>query len=478
MTPQPPSQDILLERLVAAGLCDQASASRARQLAQTEGVRADRILLRLGLVEEPRLIAEIAAVNGIDLLDPQSAILDESSAHRLGHPYLSAQLAAPLASPSDAALVAVADPLNTALLVELAFHLECPVHVVAATTQQVREILASGNAKETGPQNGALSAERDTEALRKTDIDGPVIRFVQELLNDAVLAGASDIHVEASEEAFRVRFRLNGVLVPQLGNPALNPQSVVARLKVMAGLNVAERRLPQDGRLQAIVAGRRVDFRFSSLPTQLGESVVARVLDPKALRLGWDRLGFTPEITEWIKGILEQPSGLFLVTGPTGSGKTTTLYTALDHLNTPGRKIITVEDPVEYNLPGLQQIQVQDEIGLSFARILRGVLRHDPNVIMIGEIRDPETAEIAVRAAQVGRLVLSTLHANSASGAVNRLVDLGVPRFLVDDVLRGVLGQELRIVACTSCNEGSCYICGGTRVSIRKLFTNRWNGQE
>jgi general secretion pathway protein E len=208
-------------------------------------------------------------------------------------------------------------------------------------------------------------------------------------------------------------------------------------------MNISERRLPQDGRIAQVISGRLIDFRVSSIPTQFGESIVCRILDPKSLQRGWKDLGFAQDVSNWIVEKIEQPSGLFLVTGPTGSGKTTTLYTALSHLNAPERKIITVEDPIEYSLPGIEQIQVHEEIGLTFARALRSILRQDPNVIMIGEIRDEETAAMACRAAMVGRMVLSTLHTNSAEGAYNRLMDLGVPRYLIDDVLHGVLAQEL-----------------------------------
>jgi general secretion pathway protein E len=366
--------------------------------------------------------------------------------------------------------IATNDPGNAALLEEIAFHLDRPVAPVGATTATIRTLLAQLETPAAQPITGSdVQAQRDAEALRRAETDGPVIRFVQEKLTDAVLQGASDVHVECAEDGYAVRFRLNGLLVPQRVDPSLDAAAVIARLKVMAGANVAERRLPQDGRLEATIAGRKVDFRFSSLPTSYGESIVARVLDPKALRLGWDRLGFDADIVARIKAILDRPSGLFLVTGPTGSGKTTTLYTAVAHLNQPRRKIVTVEDPVEYNLRGVQQVQVQEEIGLTFARVLRGVLRHDPNVILIGEIRDAETAEIAVRAAQVGRLVLSTLHTNSAAGALNRLVDLGVPEFLVRDVLRGVLGQELLLTPCTACGGAGCQTCGGTGVGGRRL---------
>ncbi len=462
--------DHLLGQLASRGLADQRVLDRARIVAVQEQTPVDRILLRLGLIDEAALLPVLCEVLDVVMLDDPLYPIDTVAAQSLTLPYLSARLIAPLKGNGPVARIAMTDPGNAALLDELEFHLERAVEPVGATTATIRALLARIDQPDT--QTGAerdSQALRDAEALRRSEIDGPVIRFMQEKLTDAVLQGASDLHVESTEDGFAMRFRINGVLVPQRVDGTLNAASVIARLKVMAGVNVAERRLPQDGRLEATIAGRKVDFRFSSLPTHNGESIVARVLDPKSLRLGWDRLGFDAAIVARIKAILERPSGLFLVTGPTGSGKTTTLYTAVAHLNAPRRKIVTVEDPVEYSLPGIQQVQVQEEIGLSFARILRGVLRHDPNVILIGEIRDAETAEIAVRAAQVGRLVLSTLHTNSAAGALNRLVDLGVPEFLVRDVLRGVLGQELILTPCHSCAGAGCPACGGAGVGTREL---------
>jgi type II secretory ATPase GspE/PulE/Tfp pilus assembly ATPase PilB-like protein len=458
----------LLARIASDGLVDARALDRARAVAAEDGQRVDRILLRLGLIEEADLLPVLCEILAVDLLDGVTAHIDPDLARVLTLPYLNARMIAPLTGPGPDIRVATTDPGNAALFEEIGFHLDRPVVPVGATTATIRKLLAELEAPQaTGGSDAQV--QRDAEAMRRAETDGPVIRFVQEKLTDAVLQGASDLHVECTEDGYAVRFRLNGVLVPQRVDPALEAAAVVARLKVMAGVNVAERRLPQDGRLEATIAGRKVDFRFSSLPTHFGESIVARVLDPRALRLGWDKLGFDAGVIARIKAILDRPSGLFLVTGPTGSGKTTTLYTAVAHLNSPRRKIVTVEDPVEYNLRGVQQVQVQEEIGLSFARVLRGVLRHDPNVILIGEIRDAETAEIAVRAAQVGRLVLSTLHTNSAAGALNRLVDLGVPEFLVRDVLRGVLGQELLLTPCSVCGGAGCGTCGGTGVGGRRL---------
>lgn len=464
------ASDPLAALLLTGGAIDPDALGRAMAVSRQEQGRLDRIILRLGLMEEAELLPVVCRLHGIGIVSEQGVAADAALANLLGHAYLAARLVVPLESDGDAVAIAAADPLDHALMAELAFHLERPVVPVGATTGAVRKFLAKLDApKSADKAQTDRQVERDVEALRRGDAEGPVIRFVQEKLTDAVLQGASDFHLEATGDSYSLRFRISGVLVPQRVDRSLDPSAVVARLKVMAGVNVAERRLPQDGRLEAIIAGRKIDFRFSSLPTHDGESIVARVLDPKALRLGWEKLGFDSGIVARVKSILDRPNGLFLVTGPTGSGKTTTLYTAISHLNSPRRKIVTVEDPVEYDIPGVQQVQVHEEIGLTFARVLRGVLRHDPNVILVGEIRDPETAEIAVRAAQVGRLVLSTLHTNSPAGALPRLVDLGVPDYLVRDVLRGVLGQELMLTPCPMCGGRGCEPCEGTGVSGRKL---------
>ena len=465
-----------LNTLMLAQIHSQSAATpeaiaRATAIATQESARLDRVLLRLGLVEENDLLPMLSTAINLPFLSLNDPVdLDLPTAKTLTTPYLSAQLLAPLKLATGDIAIAMADPANFELRAEVSFHLGHAVAFMGAATATIRKLLARLDLPDDViEQQRAVRVQKDTETLRRTEADGPVIKFVQEKLADAVVAGASDIHVESTEDGYSLRFRINGVLVPQRVDPTLNPASVLARLKVMAQVNVAERRLPQDGRMEGMIAGRKIDFRFSSLPTQWGESIVCRVLDPKALRLGWDRLGFSPDLIARVLRILERPSGLFLVTGPVGSGKTTTLYTAISHLNTVGRKIVTVEDPVEYNLPGIQQVQVHDEIGLSFPRVLRGILRHDPNVILVGEIRDEATAEIAVRAAQVGRLVLSTLHTNSASAAVSRLVDLGVPEFLLRDVLRGVLGQELLVTPCLGCGGAGCLGCGGTGVGERRL---------
>jgi general secretion pathway protein E len=429
--------------------------------------RLDRRILALGLLDEEVLLPIVCDILGIAFLQNATAAqADLTRLDRLTPDYLRAQSAFPLAADRGGFVFVVSDPGNAALRSELSFLAEEPSTFVGATAATIRELFSS---LDEGPRATSPAPSADIPVPDANSFDGPVVKYVQEMLADAVLAGASDVHYEATEVGYRIRFRVHGILRPYQSSNQASALTVAARLKVLADLNVAERRMPQDGRFEANLAGRRVDFRVSTLPTQWGESIVCRLLDPKALRLGWQALGFAQDLSERVKAVLGQPHGLFLVTGPTGSGKTTTLYTALHELNTAGRKIITVEDPVEYSIPGIQQVQVQADIGLDFGRVLRSILRHDPNVILIGEIRDQDTAEIAVRAAQVGRLVLSTLHTSTPAGARSRLVDLGVPGFLVDDVLVAVLGQELVPAECTECGGTGCTICAGSGVSGRKI---------
>lgn len=330
--------DLLSGRLAAANFIATDLLARAKAIAIQEAERLDRVLIRLGMIEESELIPIVCAVFELDMLaDPVVAELDENATSHLSKQYLHAKLIVPVHLTEGGLGLVMADPANSMLREEVAFHLDRPFKVLGATTATVRSLLARLDlADEVLEQQREVRTLKDTETLRRTDADGPVIKFVQEKFADAVAHGASDIHFESTEDGYDLRFRVNGVLVAQRVDPTLNAASVIARLKVMAEVNVAERRLPQDGRMEAMIAGRKIDFRFSSLPTQWGESIVCRVLDPKALRLGWDRLGFPEEITARVKRILEWPSGLFLVTGPTGSGKTTTLYTALSHLNTVG----------------------------------------------------------------------------------------------------------------------------------------------
>ncbi len=447
---------------------------RAAAVAIREHSRLDRTLLRLGLIDEADLLKAIENALTIPFFTDLSGLgIDEVYARQLGPAYLKQNDLVPIVTANGTTVFLTSDPLNSPLLDEIRFHLEEDIELASAQQHRVRTLLSEAFQAEPAGETAISDeqSERDRNTYQQAETSGPVIRFVSDTLSHAVGSNASDVHFESKENGLSIRFRINGVLVAQDVPGNLNASAIFARLKVMAKMNVAERRCPQDGRIRAAISGRTVDFRASSIPTQFGESFVCRILDPQALRLGWDQLGFDEPTREAIRRIVAQPNGMFLVTGPTGSGKTTTLYTALTELNEPWRKIISVEDPVEYQLSGIQQVQVHEEIDLTFAGALRSILRQDPNVIMIGEIRDTETAQIACRAALVGRMVLSTLHTNSAEGAFARLMDLGVEEYIVRDVLRGVLAQDLEILKCPSCSGPGCESCGFAGSTGRRLKT-------
>ena len=359
-------------------------------------------------------------------------------------------------------LIAIADPLDTESLDSLARVLKLTLNPKLAPPDELRVAIARcysggqvsvsyedvfGKAAEDG-----LSVELPQGGETKED-DAPIIRYVNSLIVDAIRRKASDIHLEPLEKRFRVRFRIDGVLQEMKGPPKRLQASVISRLKLMAEVSLAEKRIPQDGRIQARTGGRDIDLRVSVLPTVYGESIVMRILDKEGLKLGLPELGFFADDQAKFQGLISGSDGVFLVTGPTGSGKSTTLYSALNYINKPDRKIITVEDPVEYQMGGINQVQVKRDVGMTFAAALRAMLRQAPNIIMIGEIRDFETAEISINAALTGHMVFSTLHTNDSVSAVTRLVDIGVKPFLVSAALRGALAQRLVRRVCQSCAQ-------------------------
>jgi len=359
-------------------------------------------------------------------------------------------------------LVAIADPLDTESLDSLARVLKLTLNPKLAPPDELRTAIARcysggqvsvsyeevfGKASEDG-----LSVELPQGGEAKED-DAPIIRYVNSLIVDAIRRKASDIHLEPLEKRFRVRFRIDGVLQEMKGPPKRLQASVISRLKLMAEVSLAEKRIPQDGRIQARTGGRDIDLRVSVLPTVYGESIDMRILDKEGLKLGLPELGFFADDQAKFQGLISGSDGVFLVTGPTGSGKSTTLYSALNYINKPDRKIITVEDPVEYQMGGINQVQVKRDVGMTFAAALRAMLRQAPNIIMIGEIRDFETAEISINAALTGHMVFSTLHTNDSVSAVTRLVDIGVKPFLVSAALRGALAQRLVRRVCQSCAQ-------------------------
>ena len=359
-------------------------------------------------------------------------------------------------------LVAIADPLDTDTLDSLSRVLKLTLNPKLAPPDELRNAIArcySGGQVNVSYEDvfgktseDGLSVELPQGGEAKED-DAPIIRYVNSLIVDAIRRKASDIHLEPLEKRFRVRFRIDGVLQEMKGPPKRLQASVISRLKLMAEVSLAEKRIPQDGRIQARTGGRDIDLRVSVLPTVYGESIVMRILDKEGLKLGLPELGFFADDQAKFQGLISGSDGVFLVTGPTGSGKSTTLYSALNYINKPDRKIITVEDPVEYQMAGINQVQVKRDVGMTFAAALRAMLRQAPNIVMIGEIRDLETAEIAINAALTGHMVFSTLHTNDSVSAVTRLVDIGVKPFLVSAALRGALAQRLVRRVCQSCAQ-------------------------
>jgi general secretion pathway protein E len=449
--------DDALSMLTASGLCDAIAAERARAVARETGITVWQALVQLGLIAERALAESLAAILRLDVTSPDRYPTEPVLPERLRPRFLRAARAVPLAittAPSGPNIIALAmaDPFDrfTPAAIALATGLKTrietavPIELDAALDRLYPE--AEAAAAEDAPP-----ADEDAERLRDMASEAPVIRLVNQIIARAVETGASDIHIEPFEDRLRVRYRHDGALAEAETHPARLMPAIISRIKILAKLDIAERRLPQDGRIRMAVRGEDVVFRVATAPCLHGEILVLRILDRSAVAFDFQTQGHDAQVISRLHTALSAPNGILLVTGPTGSGKTTTLYTALLSLNTTERKIITVEDPIEYQLPGINQIQVKPQIDLGFASLLRGIVRLDPNIIMVGEIRDLETAEIAARAALTGHLVLSTLHTNSAAAAITRLRDMGLEDYLIAAVLRGVLAQRLVRRLCEAC---------------------------
>jgi len=447
------------ERLIAEGRIDRAGLERARRLAGESDERLPAVLAKLGLVSERDLAQAMAGELGLPLAAPDEFPDEPLYRDRLSPRFLREAQVLPLAEGDEGVAVAMADPLNgyaaDALRLisgrKLLPRVATPAEIEAAIDRLYADGRGAGGAVEEAAAEDAL--DLDVERLRDLASEAPVIRMVNQLIAKAVEARASDIHIEPFENTLRVRYRIDGVLRDVEAPANRFRAAIVSRVKIMARLNIAERRLPQDGRIKLAVRGTPIDLRVSTIPTMHGEGVVLRVLDRTGVKLDFAGLGLTGPRLETFLEIVERPHGIVLVTGPTGSGKTTTLYAALVRLNAPDKKILTVEDPIEYQLDGINQIQVKPSIGLSFAHVLRSILRQDPDIIMVGEIRDVETAEIAIQAALTGHLVLSTLHTNDAAGTITRLLDMGAQDYLLTSTLNGVMSQRLVRTLCTACRE-------------------------
>src|SRR5882724_1463939 len=431
------------------------------------GKPLSQVIIDFGLVSEEQLLRAVAEHLNLEYLNLEDIDIDKAVLRIMPSSVARMYRAVPVAIAGNTVTVAVMDPYNAQLVGELAFILGKDVQLAVAPSKQIEDAilrffgeeseslkdvledmesqLASAEVVETATKSGG------TAALEELASQAPIVRFVNLIMLQAIQDRASDIHFEPFEDEFKIRYRVDGALYEMAPPPKHLALPVISRIKVMSNLNIAERRLPQDGRIQKHIAGRNVDLRVSTLPTQFGESLVLRVLDRSIVNLDLEALGMPDYIYNFLLEMIERPNGIFIATGPTGSGKTTTLYSCLRKINTIDSKLITAEEPVEYDLEGIVQVPVNEGIGLTFARALRSFLRQDPDRIMVGETRDLETAQIAIQASLTGHLVFTTLHTNDAPGAITRLIDMGVEPFLISTTLEAVLGQRLLRSICRQC---------------------------
>ena len=435
--------------LLQRGKLKDADLARARRLQEEAGGGLLSLLGRLGLVSERDHAEASAAELNLPLRSAKDVPELPPEDVALSVKFMKQFHVVPVAADAEHIDVLLADPQDDYVLEAVRLASGREPRPAVAVRSEIDELIerwhGQGRSAMEGIVDGAEGEESfdDVEHLRDLASEAPVIRLVNLIIQRAVELRASDIHIEPFENRLKVRYRIDGVLEEGESPPVNLTAAVISRIKIMAKLNIAERRLPQDGRIMVRVQGKELDLRVSTVPTAHGESVVMRLLDRETVVLDFAKLGFDPEFMPRFQKILEQPHGILLVTGPTGSGKTTTLYTALSKLNTPDVKIITVEDPVEYQIDGINQIQAKPQIGLDFAHALRSIVRQDPDIIMIGEMRDLETARIAIQSALTGHLVLSTLHTNNAAGGITRLLDMGVEDYLLTSTVNGILAQRL-----------------------------------
>jgi general secretion pathway protein E len=446
--------------LIERGKLDAAGLDRALRIQQDSGEKLGVLLVTIGVVAQRDVSEALADQLGLPLVEaasyPELPILEE----RVSARFLRESRALPLAEDESELALAMADPTDEYTVNAFEMVTGRKVRPQVAIPMELEAALerlygagksALGQILGDVEQRDDLAFDADVQQLKDLASEAPVIRMVSLIITNALDTRASDIHIEPFENRLIVRYRIDGVLHEVESPPRRLSAAVISRIKIMANLDIAERRLPQDGRIRLRVQGKEIDLRVSTVPTMHGESVVMRILDKGGVALDFKRLGFEEDTLKKFLNVLLEPHGILLVTGPTGSGKTTTLYTALDRLNQPDVKILTVEDPVEYQMAGINQIQVKPQIDLTFANALRSIVRQDPDVIMIGEIRDLETAQIAVQSALTGHLVLSTVHTNDAASTVNRLLDMGVEDYLLTSTVIGILAQRLVRTLCPAC---------------------------
>ncbi len=465
------SQDHLLGQLLyERGLLTEEQLLEALEEKKRSGRLLSYILVDYKYVTEQQVLEMLSDQLGMEMVELKELSIPQEIINKLNASWARMYRVVPVDLFENILTVAMADPLNPNILDELRFMVDYEVRGAISNPQDIDAALDKYYGQEDADDSiaalidGYDDSDIDLEAdsiddrsditnLTEMANEAPVIKLLNLVLLQAIKDKASDIHFEPFETDYKIRYRVDGTLYDMIPPPRNLAVAVTSRIKVLSNLNVAERRLPQDGRIQLNVGGKSIDLRVSTLPTAFGESVVMRILDRSNVQLDLDKIGLPEDIKEEVKGAIEKPNGIFIVTGPTGSGKTTTLYSCLRHVNDIETKIITTEDPVEYDLEGVVQVAIRDSIGLTFARCLRAILRQDPDKVMVGEIRDLETAQIAIEASLTGHLVLSTLHTNDAPSSITRLIDMGVEPFLLTSSLEGILAQRLVRRICPECKE-------------------------
>ena len=453
------SDDLKLGRLLVARnliTAEQFDAAIAEHNAS--GKYLGRVLIEMGALDESALVRELAGKLGIDFFDLSDYPVDPTAAVRLPEALARRYSALPVAWDGHMLVVAVVDPSNVLAIDDIRGAVNAPIKVVVATQASVDEAInrylrADAEIDDVSSFGTDVDDQQDLSSITEVVDDAPIVKLANLLIRQAIQDRASDIHIEPTERDVRVRYRVDGVLHEVMRPPRSVHAGLVSRLKIMADLNIAEKRVPQDGRVSAQIAGKQVDLRVATLPTVYGEKVVMRVLDKNTALLALPDLGFLPESLERYKSVMHRPWGTILATGPTGSGKSTTLYATLNQINDPTKNIITIEDPVEYRLAGINQVQVNPKAGLSFAAALRSILRSDPDIVLVGEIRDRETANIAMEAALTGHLVLSTLHTNDAASTPSRLIEMGLEPYLISSAISCIVAQRLIRRLCERCKQ-------------------------
>ena len=478
-TPQPSStaaDDFVIQLALDRGLLRSAQVDAARAIASrhsdlaTPAPRVVDLLVKQGVLSSRSVAELLAAEFGMPMApDFTNMRITGETLEMVPRAIAAKHRLIPIARESNRLRIAISDPFDTDGIDALGYLVKLPLETMVATPEDIVSAIDRFYGKDANSIDDLLNnlsvkdAEGDGAAVTtepgaavdpsNTDADAPIVKLVHQIILEAIQRRASDIHIEPLEKRFRVRYRIDGVLIEVENPPKRLQLSIISRLKIMANISIAEKRIPQDGRIQIGAGGKQLDLRVSSLPTAHGESIVMRILDKEGLTLGLPELGFLSDDAATFEKLIQLPDGILLVTGPTGSGKTTTLYGCLHFINKPDRKIITVEDPVEYQLNGINQVPVRHDVGMTFATALRAMLRQAPNVVMVGEIRDLETAEIAINASLTGHMVFSTLHTNDAPGAVTRLIDIGVKPFLVSTSLRAIMAQRLVRKICKHCKR-------------------------